>query len=198
MNALKDKLKNFPFRLILGSASPRRQELLRSLGFTFTVEPLNADESIWPSELRAEEIPLFLAEMKASFFPRKLEETELLITSDTLVWCEGKAFNKPSGPDEAAKMLRELSGKSHEVFTAVCLTGVAKTVCFADTSRVYFKDFSDEEIAYYLETCKPYDKAGAYGIQEWLGYIGIEKIEGSFYNIMGLPVKTLYEELMRF
>lgn len=197
MITLKQTLTNFPYRIILASASPRRQELLKGLGFTFTTEPTNADES-FPNNLRAEQIPLFLARKKAAAFSRTLEKDELLITSDTIVWCSDKIYNKPADFKEGKMMLGELSGKMHEVFTAVCITGAGRQKEFCDTSKVYFKKFSEEEIEYYLQEFQPYDKAGAYGVQDWLGYAGIDKIEGSFYNVMGLPVKRLYEELINF
>lgn len=190
-------ISEFPHKLILGSASPRRQELLKGLGFEFSVKAINADET-FSENLRAQEIPLYLAEKKANAFPEKLNENDLIITSDTVVWCENKVFNKPADYAEATQMLQSLSGKMHEVFTAVCLKSADKQKLFYDTSKVYFKNLSAEEIDYYLTHYKPYDKAGSYGVQDWIGYIGIEKIEGSFYNVMGLPVKILFEELMRF
>ena len=176
MSSLERKLSNFPYQIILGSASPRRQELLKGLGFKFSVEPSHADES-FPDSLSAQEIPLYLAKKKADAFTRNLMADELLITSDTVVWCEGKIYNKPADFEEGKIMLAELSGKMHEVFTAVCLKGKNKEQLFFDTSKVYFKKFNSEEIDYYLTNFKPYDKAGAYGVQDWLGYTGIEKIE---------------------
>jgi septum formation protein len=197
MNAIETQLKNFPYTLILGSASPRRQALLKGLGFDFTVKPTHADES-FPDNLKAEAIALFLAGKKSDAYTEELKSAELLITADTIVWCEGKIYNKPVDFEDGMKMLGELSGRMHEVFTAVCLRTINKRVVFCDTSKVYFKPFTKEEIAYYLVNFKPYDKAGAYGVQDWLGYTGIEKIEGSFYNVMGLPVKLLFDELMNF
>jgi septum formation protein len=197
MNVVERTLKEFPYKLILGSASPRRQELLKSLGFEFVIKPINADES-FPEILKAQQIPLFLAEKKASLFTDKLMENELLITSDTIVWCEGTVLNKPENFEDGKRMLSLLSGKMHEVFTAVCLTSSNKQLSFVDSSKVYFKNLSNDEIEYYLLNFKPYDKAGGYGVQDWIGYIGIEKIEGSFYNVMGLPVKELYTELIKF
>jgi septum formation protein len=197
-NSVEEVLKNFPYKLILGSASPRRQELLKSLGFEFLNKPIKADESIWPKDLKAQEIPIFLAELKADAYENVLKENELLITADTVVWCEGKVFNKPENFAAGKKMLEELSGKMHEVFTAVCLKSANKQTTFYDVSKVYFKKLKPDEIEYYLTNFSPYDKAGGYGVQDWIGYIGIDKIEGSFYNIMGLPVKELYEELVKF
>ena len=190
-------LNNFFFNIILGSSSPRRNELLKSLGFDFVINPSNADED-YPLNLKGHEIPVFLAEKKASSFNGVLTETDLLITADTIVWCEGEIFNKPINFEEGKLMLQTLSGKMHEVFTAVCLKSANKQIIFYDATKVYFKKFTNEEIEYYLNKYKPFDKAGSYGVQEWIGYIGIEKIEGSFYNVMGLPVKKLHEELMKF
>ncbi len=197
MNSVEQHIKEFPYQIILGSNSPRRQELLKSLGFDFLNKPINADET-FPIDLLAEEIPLYLAEKKADAYPDDLKETEILITADTIVWCEGKVFNKPANFVEGKKMLETLSGKMHEVYTAVCLKSGNKQTTFFDVSKVYFKKLKPEEIEYYLMNFKPYDKAGGYGVQDWLGYIGIDKIEGSFYNVMGLPVKELYEELVKF
>jgi septum formation protein len=197
MNSIEQHLKEFPYQIILGSNSPRRQELLKSLGFTFLNKPINADES-FPINLLAEEIPLYLAEKKADAYEDDLKDTEILITADTIVWCEGKVFNKPANFVEGKKMLEALSGKMHEVFTGVCLKSGNKQTTFYDVSKVYFKKLKPEEIEYYLINFTPYDKAGGYGVQDWLGYIGIDKIEGSFYNVMGLPVKELYEELIKF
>ncbi len=197
MSGIDKLMKDYPYQLILGSGSPRRQELLKSLGFSFTLKPINADES-FPANLTAQQIPLYLAEKKAKAFPDKLIDNQLLITADTIVWCEGKVLNKPADFEEGKKMLSSLSGKMHEVFTAVCLKSANKQLSFYDTSKVYFKNLTNEEIEYYLNNFSPYDKAGGYGVQDWIGYIGIEKIEGSFYNVMGLPVKQLYEELIKF
>lgn len=190
-------LNKFFFNIILGSSSPRRNELLKSLGFDFVINPSHADEN-YPLNLKGHEIPVFLAKKKASSFNGVLTETDLLITADTIVWCEGEIFNKPINFEEGKLMLQTLSGKMHEVFTAVCLKSANKQIIFYDATKVYFKKFTNEEIEYYLNKYKPYDKAGSYGVQEWIGYIGIEKIEGSFYNVMGLPVKKLHEELMKF
>jgi septum formation protein len=198
MEKIDTLLAAFPFRLILGSASPRRQELLKSLGFEFLNKPVKVDETEWPKHLKAQEIPIFLAELKADAYEEELKDTDLLITADTIVWCEGQVFNKPANFAEGKKMLETLSGKMHEVFTAVCLKSANKQTTFYDVSKVYFKKLRTEEIEYYLTNFSPYDKAGGYGVQDWIGYIGIDKIEGSFYNVMGLPVKDLYEELIKF
>ena len=198
MDKVENILKDFPFQLILGSASPRRQDLLKSLGFEFLIKPVTVDEAEWPKELESHEIPIYLAEKKADAYEDVLKETDLLITADTIVWCEGKVFNKPGNFAEGKKMLETLSGKMHEVFTAVCLKSANKQTTFYDASKVYFKKLKPEEIEYYLTNYGPYDKAGGYGVQDWIGYIGIDKIEGSFYTVMGLPVKDLYEELIKF
>jgi septum formation protein len=197
MNSVEQHIKEFPYQIILGSNSPRRQDLLKSLGFKFLNKPINADES-FPNDLQAEEICLYLAEKKADAYEEDLQEDEILITADTIVWCEGKVFNKPANFVEGKKMLETLSGKMHEVFTGVCLKSGNKQTTFYDVSKVYFKKLKPEEIEYYLTNYNPYDKAGGYGVQDWLGYVGIDKIEGSFYNVMGLPVKELYEELVKF
>jgi septum formation protein len=188
----------FPFEIILGSASPRRKQLLEGLGLQFSVLAIDANESEWPAHLRAHEVPLFLAELKSKAYPGELNENQVLITSDTIVWCDKQVLNKPLDFEEGKKMLRQLSGKMHEVYTAVCLRSAKKQKLFYDRTAVYFKTLSDTEIEYYLNHYKPYDKAGAYGAQDWIGYVGIEKIEGSFYNVMGLPVRLLYEELLIF
>lgn len=198
MDKVETILKEFPFQIILGSASPRRQDLLKSLGFEFLNKPVKVDETQWPKDLQAQEIPLFLAELKADAYEEELREDELLITADTIVWCEGKVFNKPGNFAEGKQMLEALSGKMHEVFTAVCLKSANKQTTFFDVSKVYFKKLKSDEIEYYLTNFSPYDKAGGYGVQDWIGYIGIDRIEGSFYNVMGLPVKDLYEELIKF
>jgi len=197
MQPIEETLKNFPYQLILGSNSPRRQELLKSLGFKFLLKPINADED-YPVDLVGSEIPVFLAEKKADAFPEELKETDILITADTIVWVEGKVLNKPAKYEEAVKMLETLSGKMHEVFTGVCLKSGTKQTTFFDTTKVYFKKLKKEEIEYYVHNFNVYDKAGGYGVQDWIGYIGIDKIDGSFYNVMGLPVKELYEELIKF
>jgi len=198
MDKIENILNQFPFQLILGSASPRRQELLKSLGFDFLNKPVKVDETDWPKDLEAQEIAIYLAEKKADAYVEELSESDLLITADTIVWCEGNVFNKPANFAEGKKMLETLSGKMHEVFTAVCLKSASKQTTFYDVSKVYFKKLKSEEIEYYLTNFSPYDKAGGYGVQDWIGYIGIDKIEGSFYTIMGLPVKDLYEELIKF
>ena len=180
------------YQIILASQSPRRQELLRGLNIPFEVQTIDVEED-FPDELSAEEIPCYLAEKKAKAY--SLAENTMLITADTIVWLENRVLGKPRDRAEAVKMLTELSGKTHEVITGVCITTKAKRKTFFDVSRVRFAELSQEEIEFYVENFRPYDKAGAYGIQEWIGYIGAEYIEGSFYNIMGLPIQRLYAEL---
>ena len=186
------------FELILASKSPRRQQLLKDLGFDFKVVTKDVDES-FPLQLQAQEIPLYLCEHKANSFIEELKSDKtLVITADTIVWIENQVLNKPENFDDAVRMLQLLSGKMHEVFTGVCLKSKHKTKTFYAATKVYFKPLSADEIHYYITNYKPYDKAGAYGAQEWMGYVGVEKIEGSYFNVMGLPVKELYEELMLF
>ncbi|MCA6435161.1 MAG: septum formation protein Maf [Bacteroidetes bacterium] len=198
MDKIETIITEYSFKLILGSASPRRQELLKGLGFEFMNKPINVNEDSWPIDLEKQEICIYLAEKKADAYPEDLKEDELLITADTIVWCDGKVFNKPANFAEGKKMLEALSGKMHQVFTAVCLKSANKQTTFFDESKVYFKKLKSNEIEYYLTNFSPYDKAGGYGVQDWIGFVGIDKIEGSFYNVMGLPVKDLFEELIKF
>ncbi len=186
----------YKHKIILGSASPRRQQLLKDAAFNFKVHPINADES-FPGNLKAEQIALYLCEKKASAFPIKLADDEILITADTIVWIDDIVLNKPESEFEAKQMLQLLSGKMHRVFTGVCLTTNKNKVSFTDETKVYFKNLSEEEILFYIENYKPFDKAGSYGAQDWLGLIGVEKIEGSYFNVMGLPINRVYEELTK-
>ncbi|MER2998411.1 Maf family nucleotide pyrophosphatase [Pontibacter populi] len=180
--------------LLLASNSPRRKELLTGLGLTFDVHVKEVEED-YPAELKREHVAEFLAAHKAEQYFEDLED-HILLTADTIVCLGDKVLNKPANYQEAYDMLRSLSGTSHEVITGVCiLTRDVKDV-FYDTTKVYFKDLSHEEIDYYITNYKPYDKAGAYGIQEWIGKIGIERIEGSYFNVVGLPVQKLYKQLV--
>jgi septum formation protein len=185
------------FRFILASKSPRRQFLLQELGIPFELVTKEVDES-FPDHLQKDEIPLFLARKKADAFERELDEKTIVITADTIVWINDHVLNKPGDAEEARVMLRELSGNRHEVYTAVCLKSAKKEIAFSVRTIVYFRELTEGEIEYYISTYKPFDKAGAYGAQEFIGYIGVEKIEGSYFNVMGLPVKELYEELVKF
>lgn len=188
----------FPeYNYILASKSPRRNELLKSLGIDFKVETKEVDE-VYPEILSKEEIPVYLAKLKARAFLNEISDKDLVITADTIVWLNGKVLGKPKDKQEAILMLNELSGNQHQVITGVCLTSKEKDHAFYSTSDVYFKQLSTDEIEYYVSEFKPYDKAGAYGIQEWIGSIGISHIEGSFYNVMGLPIQKLYEEIQKF
>lgn len=186
-----------PYEIILASKSPRRQQLLSDLGIRFRVQSMDVPE-VFPEGLSMTEVPVYLAELKASAFLPHLKPGQLVITADTIVWLDGKVLNKPTDYADGFRMLKDLSGKKHQVLTGVCLLSAKKKISFYASTDVWFKQLSDEEISYYLETYKPYDKAGAYGIQEWIGYIGIYHIEGSFFNVMGLPVQNLYEHLKAF
>lgn len=182
------------YNIILASQSPRRKELLSGLDIPFTVEVLDVDES-FPEELKGEEIPIYLAELKANAFKSRMQDNSLIITADTIVWLEDKMLGKPKDLDDAKSMLRSLSGKTHEVFTGVCIMSKAKQKSFCAVSHVRFAVLSEEEIDYYLSKYKPLDKAGSYGVQEWIGYVAVEHIDGSYFNVMGLPIHRLYEEL---
>ncbi|MDR1757171.1 MAG: Maf family nucleotide pyrophosphatase [Culturomica sp.] len=183
-------------KLILASASPRRQQLLRDAGFEFEVRTKEVEE-VYPPELPVEQVPEYLARLKAEAFRSELRAGEWLITADTVVCLEGVLLGKPADRADAIRMLEALSGRKHTVISGVCLTAVDRQTAWSVATGVYFTELSAEEIARYVDVYKPFDKAGAYGIQEWIGYIGIERIEGSFYNVMGLPVQTLYRELKK-
>ena len=186
------------YQIILASNSPRRQELLKGLELNFEVKTIeNLDES-YPSALRGEEIPLYLARKKADAYDAYMQDNTLIITADTIVWLEDTAIGKPRDREDAIAMLQMLSGKTHQVYTGVCIKTKAKEVAFCVASDVRFATISDEEIIFYVDKYKPFDKAGSYGVQEWIGYVAVEHINGSFYNIMGLPVQRLYNELKKF
>ena len=185
-------------RIILGSNSPRRRELLAGLDIEFTVDTGNTFEEVYDEGTPHERIPEVLSEGKSYGFHRPLEEDEILITSDTLVLCEDRVMGKPHSREEAIDMLRFLSGRDHKVITAITVRDKHECRTSSDTAIVSFKKLSDNEIVYYVDNFKPFDKAGAYGIQEWIGYIGIGRIEGSFFTIMGLPVHLVYHELLKF
>lgn len=185
-------------RIILGSNSPRRKELLSGLDIAFEVDTRNSFEEVYDPETPHERIPEVLSEGKSYGFHRPLENDEILITSDTLVLCGDRVMGKPHSREEAIDMLRYLSGREHKVITAVTVRDNQSCSTSSDTAYVFFKYLSDNEIEYYVDTYKPFDKAGAYGIQEWIGYMGIGKIEGSYFTIMGLPVHLVYQELLKF
>lgn len=191
---LSNKFKNNT--IILGSASPRRQELFKELNIPFTIK-IKSVEEIYPSNLKGEEITNFLAVLKANAFNNNMNEKDIIITSDTIVWLNNEALEKPKNKEHAIEILQKLSDKSHEVITSVCIKTINKLVTFSDITIVNFKKLSLEEINYYVENYNPYDKAGAYGIQEWIGFIGVTSINGSYFNVMGLPVNKLYEELKK-
>ena len=186
------------YHIILASKSPRRQELLRGMGVEFSIMTKETDENFSP-EMPLDEVPKYLSLQKSlAFTAEELPADYLLITSDTVVICEGEILGKPKDREDAARMLQMLSGKTHHVVTGVTVRSVEKTESFAVRTNVTFAQLDDEEIDYYIEHCKPYDKAGAYGIQEWIGYVGISGLEGSFYNVMGLPTRKLYQCLKTF
>ena len=187
-------IKNY--KLILASASPRRQQLMKNAGFTFEVRLKNVEEK-YPQEIQLEKVPEYLSKVKASAFREELKADEVLITADTVVCIHDRILGKPADRKEAISMLRELSGNRHLVVTGVSVTTRTEQLSFSSRTDVFFKHLSNEEIIFYVDTYKPFDKAGAYGIQEWIGYIGIERIEGSFYNVMGLPIQKLYETLRK-
>lgn len=191
---LKEKFKNH--RIILASGSPRRQQFLKELDIDFEIQ-LKDIEEIYPEHLQAEQITNFLAKLKASAFVADLQENDILITSDTIVWLNKKALGKPKDYDDAFEMLTEMSGTTHKVITSVCIKTLEKEIVFYDETLVTFTALSSEEIKYYLNNYKPFDKAGSYGIQEWIGLVAIKKIEGSYANVVGLPTHRLYKELMK-
>jgi septum formation protein len=193
---LHEQLKNH--RLILASQSPRRQALIKSLNVAVTLAPAYHVSEAFPPDMPKDEAPVFLACAKSEAYPHPLAARDVLITADTLVWCKGEFMGKPSGEADARRMLRLLSGSAHEVLTGVCLRSSRATQTFLSSTLVRFRQLAEDEISYYLSTCQPYDKAGAYGIQEWIGYAAVEHIEGSYYNVMGLPVQRLYVELAEF
>ncbi len=185
------------YHIILASNSPRRQELLKGLELNFEVKVIPGLDESYPETLKGEEIPLFLAKKKSSAYSAYLRENTMIITADTIVWLENQVLEKPKDKDDAIRMLQLMSGKTHQVFTGVCIKTKEKEVLFCAVSDVRFAQLTNDEIEFYVEKYKPYDKAGSYGVQEWIGYVGVEYISGSFYNIMGLPVQRLYTELKK-
>lgn len=182
------------YRVVLGSASPRRQQLLAGIGLPFEVEVRPTDES-FGQELRAHEIPLHIATSKAEVFSPDLGRADIIITADTVVWINDQVMNKPADRTEAIEMISELSGNVHVVYTAVCVLSTQGKISFWDETRVHFSKLDQDEIAFYVDQYKPFDKAGAYGAQDWIGLVGIDKLEGSYFNVMGLPVHKLYAVL---
>ncbi len=191
LSNLKDK------RIVLGSGSPRRRELLSGLDLKFEVITKEIEEN-YPTELTGVDIPMYLAEKKAKAFASELDSNSLIITADTIVFLEGEVLGKPSDSIEAKKMLQKLSGKTHQVITGVCIQSITHKKTFHSVSEVRFSKLNDLEIESYVEKYKPYDKAGAYGVQEWIGFIAVEHINGSYFNVMGLPIQRVYNELKRW
>ncbi len=186
------------YSILLASNSPRRKELLKGLGVPFTVTVLPDIDESFPETLKAEEIPVYIARKKAMAYLSRMEESTLLITADTIVWLDGKVYGKPHDEKDAKQMLRALSGKTHQVITGVCLRTQNKEKTFYSLTDVSFSDLTDREIEYYVSKYKPIDKAGAYGIQEWIGFAAVKEIKGSYFNVMGLPIHKLYQELKSF
>ena len=193
---LQDRLKNH--RLILASASPRRRELLASCDLDFVLAEKFECEECYPDDLEAEKVAEYLSLLKSNAYPHPLNEGDILLTADTVVIIGDKILGKPQNEEEAIEMISTLSGAPHKVVTGVTLRSTERTISFSAESKVAFRQLEEEEIAYYVKKYRPLDKAGAYGIQEWIGYVGIEGIEGSFYNVMGLPVQKLYVALGYF
>lgn len=190
-----DNLKNY--KIILASASPRRRELMGGLDVVFDVRTLPDVDESFPEALQGGEIPLYISQKKAEAYRAVMAADELVITADTIVWLDGKALGKPADAGEARRMLHSLSGNTHNVYTGVTVMTATASVSFTACSNVTFAPLDDDEIEYYIEKYRPMDKAGSYGVQEWIGYIGIENIEGSYFNVMGLPVQRLYNELKK-
>lgn len=187
-----------PYRIILASNSPRRRELLAGLGIDFTVHVIGGIDESWPHDLKGEDIPLYISREKAAPYKAAIYPDELVITADTIVYVDGEVLGKPRDNADAVRMLRLISGRWHEVITGVTLMTAVRERSFAVTTRVRFCNLTDSEIEQYVESGLPMDKAGAYGIQEWIGYVGVEAIEGSYFNVVGLPVQRLYRELINF
>lgn len=190
---LKEILKDY--NIILASGSPRRQQFFKELDIDFEVR-VKPVEEVYPSGLKGAEITDFLAELKAAAFEGELAEEDILVTSDTIVWHEGQALEKPKDPLQAQEMLREISGKTHEVITSVCFKTKDSQRTVSALTKVTFANLSEKAIQYYIDEYRPFDKAGAYGIQEWIGLIGVESIQGSYFNVVGLPTHLVYENLL--
>lgn len=193
---LHDTLKNY--RLILASQSPRRRQLLSDCGLEYELAERYEVEELFPATMDADEVPVYLSRLKSEGYPAELAERDILLTADTVVIIDNEILGKPADEAEARAMLRRLSGRAHRVTTGVTLRSRDRVESFAVQSDVYFRTLTDEEIAYYVTRYRPMDKAGSYGIQEWIGYVGIERIDGSFYNVMGLPVQRVYAALAEF
>ncbi|MDD2244192.1 MAG: Maf-like protein [Dysgonamonadaceae bacterium] len=186
------------YKIILGSNSPRRNELLSGIDIAYKVRTIPDIDEDYPADMAVEKVPEYLAQKKAAAYNQRMTDDVLLITADTVVILDGKLYGKPTNDKDAKEMLHSLSGKTHTVITGVCLTTTCKQVTFSDVAFVTFSDISDIEIDYYLQHYSPLDKAGAYGVQEWIGYIAVERIEGSYFNVMGLPISKVYQALKEF
>ncbi len=193
---LHDKLR--PFRLILASQSPRRRELMTGCALPYVLAEKYECKEIFPATMPAEEVPQYLSNLKSEAYPKPLAESEILMTADTVVILDGEVIGKPRDRGDAIRMLRRLSGNRHRVVSGVAFRTASARHSFSAASDVWFRELTDEEICYYVDTCRPFDKAGSYGIQEWIGYVAIERIDGSFYNVMGLPIQRLCIELADF
>lgn len=185
------------YKIVLGSNSPRRRELLSGLDIHFKVQVVPGIDESYPDTLKVEDVPVYIAKQKAEVYKKDMSDDELLITADTIVWTYQSILGKPADREDAICMLQALSGCVHEVITGVCLTTKEKMISFSVSSIVRFAELDATDITYYVDTYRPFDKAGGYGIQEWIGYVGVESINGSFYNVMGLPVQRLYQELKK-
>ncbi|MGV0966429.1 Maf family nucleotide pyrophosphatase [Empedobacter sp. UBA7248] len=192
---LTEKLKDT--NIILASQSPRRKELLAGLGLQFSTISLDIDETFDRNEFKKEQITEYLSAKKAKAYT-DIQPNDLIITSDTTVWVDDESLEKASNREEAYEMIKKLSGKTHSVYTSVTIRSLVKEVTFSDETQVTFADLTDEEIYFYIDNYKPFDKAGAYGVQEWIGYIGVDNMNGSYFNVMGLPTHKLYKELVKF
>ncbi len=190
-------MKSFEKTILLASQSPRRQQLIKESGFPYKIINIDVEEN-FPKHLKAEAIPMYLAQKKAEAYQKPIAGNEILVTADTIVWIDNHVLNKPIDMEDAKKMLNTLSGKMHQVFTGVCIQSSSKKIIFYDESKVFFNSLEEETINYYLENYKPLDKAGAYGVQEFIGFVGIDKIEGCFYNIMGFPMAKFYKQILNF
>ena len=186
------------YKVILASNSPRRKELLGGLGIAYEVKTMPDVDESFPTDLESEEIPVYIAKKKVDAYKPIMQPDELIITADTIVWLDGIVMGKPKDAGEACEMLRRLSGRTHQVITGVCVTTIDKQVSFSTVTDVTFDELTEEEIEYYVTHFKPMDKAGSYGIQEWIGYVGVRSISGSYFNVVGLPIQRLYSELKRF
>lgn len=195
---LDGDMLNIPFKIVLASNSPRRKELLSGLGLEFSVRTIDGIDESWPEGLTGQDIPSYISSRKADAYTAYMMEDELIITADTIVYLNNIVYGKPKDAEEAKRMLRDLSGKWHQVITGVTILTVGRRKSFAVTTDVKFAEMSEDEISYYVSKYSPMDKAGAYGIQEWIGFIGVEQIKGAYFNVVGLPIQRLYRELKDF